>query len=548
MKLALPVVLGTLALACSSSTPSPSDPPKVSTPSADALPVPAAREGRAEGSGEATMFLMADIRGVLRPCGCTVELQKGGFDRLIPFLAEERKRHPGASILHAGPLFYEDAIVDDKKKAQRERQAEVAADLVARTGFDIAGATGTDQVGSGGRLADLAARAKVQVTAANLTFQGDAAKGVPPWVVKEIGGLRIGIFALASPEAAKVEGAALTIAEPESAAAATVARLRAEADVVVLLSDLGLRETKRLVRKVPGIDFAVAGGMGEHPSVADEAEVVGGTRVLQFHREGRYLGRLSLRMVAGGRDWTDASAVGEGELAALDERIAKLEAALVDLKKARPADDRELRSADHHLAAVRTERDRLAQKKVTPPADRSSFSFTLTPLNWDLPQDGTILGLMKAFDDELARINVANAGTLPEPKPGEAVYVGTEACFECHAETKPYWRETVHAKAWKTLVDAGKTFDAECVSCHVTGYGKAGGSLVGHTAGREDVQCEACHGPGSKHADDGDLATIIGKPTAEVCTGCHNAHHSPKFAFGPYREQQLVPGHGKPVR
>ncbi|MCC6624208.1 MAG: hypothetical protein IT385_23355 [Deltaproteobacteria bacterium] len=503
---------------------------------------------RPTGSGEATLFLMADIRGVLRPCGCTVELQKGGFDRLIPFLAEERRRHPGASILHAGPLFYEEAIVDAKKKAQRERQAEVAAELVARTGFDVAGATGTDQVGSGGRLLDLAGRAKVQVTAANLTFPAEAGKAVPPFVVKEVGGLRVGIFALASPEAAEVEGGALAIAEPEQAAVVTVAKLRREADVVVLLSDLGLRETKRLVRKVAGIDFVVAGGMGEHPSVADEAEAVGDARVLQFHREGRYLGRLTIRMVGGSREWVDASAVGEGELLALDDRIKKLEAALAELHKTHEPDDLAVRSADHHLAAVRTERDRLAQKRATPPTDRSSFSFTQTPLNWDLPQDGDVLGLMKAFDEELARINVANAGTLPEPKPGESVYVGTEACFECHAETKPFWGATPHSKAWETLVDAGKTFDAECVSCHVTGYGKAGGSLVGHTAGREDVQCEACHGPGSKHSEDGDLATIIGKPTVEVCTGCHNTHHSPKFVFASFREQLLVPGHGKPVK
>jgi len=154
---------------------------------------------------------------------------------------------------------------------------------------------------------------------------------------------------------------------------------------------------------------------------------------------------------------------------------------------------------------------------------------------------------MKAFDEELARINVANAGSLPEPKPGEAVYVGTDACFECHGETKEFWRTTPHSHAWETLTDAGKTFDVECVSCHVTGYGKAGGSLVGKTAGREDVQCEACHGPGSVHSEDGDKASIVRAPTVEVCTGCHNTHHSPKFAFGSFRDQLLVPGHGKPL-
>lgn len=531
--------------ACSSPTASPSDSP---TPvAADAAPVSVARS---PAKGEATLFLMADIRGVLRPCGCTVELQKGGFDRLVPFLAEERKQYPGASLLHAGPLFYEDATVDAKKKAQRERQAEVTADLVAQTHIDLAAATPADEVASGGKLMALAERAKVQVTAANLSIAG---KSIPPRVVREVGGLRFGIFALASLEEVKELPQGVAVSDPEAAAKEAVTALRKEADVVVLLSDLGLRETKRLVRKVEGIDFAIAGGMGEHPSVADEAESVGATRVLQFHREGRYLGRLTVRLVgtevAGGGpgELVDASAVSDSELVALDERIKKLEAALADLAKTKPATDLAVRSAEHHLASVKTERDRLAARKVNVPSDRPSFSFTQTPLDWDLPQDPGIVGVMKAFDEELARINVANAGTLPEPKPGQAVYVGTDACLDCHAETKEFWKATPHSHAWQTLVDAGKTFDTECVSCHVTGYEQPGGSLVGHTQGRENVQCEACHGPGSKHATDGDKAFITRSPQASTCEGCHNHHHSPKFAFDSFREQLLVPGHGKPL-
>ena len=63
-------------------------------------------------TGEGTLLLMADIRGVLRPCGCTKDLQKGGFERLKPHLDAERSAHPGAHLLHAGPLFYEGAEVE----------------------------------------------------------------------------------------------------------------------------------------------------------------------------------------------------------------------------------------------------------------------------------------------------------------------------------------------------------------------------------------------------------------------------------------------------
>lgn len=533
--------------ACSSPTPAP-----VVTPPADALAVAAPRPAGPV-SGEATLFLMADLNGVLRPCGCTVELQKGGFDRLIPLLSEGRKAHPGSELLHAGPIFYEGVSVDAKKKAQRERQAEVTADLVATAGITVAGATLTDELASAGRLGDLAGRAKLRVTAANLDL---GANKVPRYVVHTIGGLRVGIFALAGGDelqpsgegeekVAVPEDAKKRVGDPEAAARDVMMSLTKEADVVVLLSALGLRETKRLVRKVAGIDFAVAGGMGEHAAVSDEAELVAGTRVMQFHNEGRYLGRLTIRMVGGERSFVDASVVSEAELAQVDQRVARLEKALGELTRTRPATDPEIQSMNHHLAAVKDHRDRLAQKRTAPPPDRSTFSFIQTPIEWDLPQDPAAADVLKAFDEELARINVANAGTLPEPKPGQAVYTGTESCFECHAETRDFWKANEHAHAWVTLEKVNKTFDAECVSCHVTGYGQAGGSLVGKTAGREAVQCEACHGPGSKHVADPTLDNIIAKPTANDCAGCHNQHHSPRFQFDTYREHLLVPGHGK---
>lgn len=496
-------------------------------------------------SGEATLFLMADIRGVLRPCGCTVDLQKGGFDRLVPYLARERKFYPKAQLFHAGPLFFEDATVDPKKRAQRSRQAQVAAELVARADIAVAGATCADVVASEGDFGELAKRAHVTMTAANLELAGGPP--ISPFEIREIDGLRVGLFALADPEEGKALGDQGRVGDPVAAAIRVLPELRKKADVVLLLSALGLRETKRLLRKVDGIDFCVVGGMGEHPTVSDEAELVGTTRLMQFHREGRFVGRLSIKMVDGSHDFADASEVSTAELGEIDHRIQRLADSLATWEKSGGADEHQVRSAKHHLASLRDERERLANRKSTVPPTVSSFSFTATPLNWDLPQDPDTLALMDAFNEELARINIANAGTLPEAKPGEAVYVGVNTCLGCHDEVAGFWARDRHAKAWATLERDKKTFDTECVSCHVTGYGKAGGSLVGHTEGRENVQCEACHGPGSKHAESGDADLIVRKPTVDVCTGCHNSHHSPAFDFAVYKPKLMVPGHGKPL-
>ena len=99
--------------------------------------------------------------------------------------------------------------------------------------------------------------------------------------------------------------------------------------------------------------------------------------------------------------------------------------------------------------------------------------------------------------------------------------------------------------AWKTLEDDGKTFDLECVSCHVTGYGEPGGSILGNLKNLTSVQCESCHGPGSIHAKDEDAASILLRPPESLCVTCHNPKHSTRFEYETYMSRLIVPGHGK---
>lgn len=507
---------------------------------------PVNREAASTNANEATLFLMADIRGVLRPCGCTLELQKGGFDRLGPYLDNERKAYPNHRVIHAGPLFFAKSDVPGNKAAQWKRQAEVLGDLVSKVGIDLAGATAVDAIASKGAYAGLLDRSKLRMTAANLTLNGVE---LPRYQLEKIGGVTFGLLALASPDDASTpEG--VSVSDPVEAARKALEGMKNKTDVVVLLSALGLRQTKRLVRRVPGINFAVVGGLGEHPVVSDEAELVGSTRVVQFHREGRWVGRLTVQLKTKNGEFIDASAPSEAEKKAIDVRITQLTKALANWSKTRKADDPAVESATNQLASLKTERDRMELPVAVPPAGKNTFSFRATALPWELPQDPDILSVMKAFDEELKVINLKNAPPVPKPKPGQASYIGVNACLECHDETQHYWDNDRHSLAWETLEKDNKTFDADCVSCHVTGYGQAGGSTIGQTKGLEDVQCEACHGPGSLHAEaeDGkEKETIVLSPTKDVCTACHNKHHSPHFDFKKYRMKLLVPGHGKPV-
>ena len=131
--------------------------------------------------------------------------------------------------------------------------------------------------------------------------------------------------------------------------------------------------------------------------------------------------------------------------------------------------------------------------------DGTYFTNRLIPLRRSLPRDEKIAAQMRKLDATIAAINLKSAKPPPPAEPGRPFYVGDAKCTGCHKTAAAFWKKTVHASAWKTLVDGGKQNDYKCVGCHVTGYGEVGGSSLGHTDHLRDVQCEVCHGPGSTH-------------------------------------------------
>ena len=62
--------------------------------------------------------------------------------------------------------------------------------------------------------------------------------------------------------------------------------------------------------------------------------------------------------------------------------------------------------------------------------------------------------------------------TVTSAAPG-ATFVGAETCKECHPNTYQFWSTTKHAQAFESLKHDPKPntiYDAECVSCHTTGF------------------------------------------------------------------------------
>lgn len=132
--------------------------------------------------------------------------------------------------------------------------------------------------------------------------------------------------------------------------------------------------------------------------------------------------------------------------------------------------------------------------------------------------------------------------------PGDFQYVGAKKCKLCHKGNKKgevweKWQESGHAKAMETLRKKGEDKNPECVRCHVVAFNKGGYKMGDPDAAKfEGVQCENCHGPGSKYKK---LSVMKDRkksiengliiPDEKLCRSCHNKK-SPEFKGFDYKE------------
>jgi peroxiredoxin len=140
----------------------------------------------------------------------------------------------------------------------------------------------------------------------------------------------------------------------------------------------------------------------------------------------------------------------------------------------------------------------------------------------------------------LAERGVRRSNLLPTT----AEFVGSDACKSCHPDEFETWFKGGHARAGATLLNAKDGFDANCLKCHTTGIGLAGGfpadgALAEHAdLGR--VGCESCHGPSGDHIaeEDPKIGTSVSLGDKcdscvilQICGSCHDEANDPGFDF-----------------
>lgn len=159
----------------------------------------------------------------------------------------------------------------------------------------------------------------------------------------------------------------------------------------------------------------------------------------------------------------------------------------------------------------------------------------------DLPKsigdDPALAGWYEEYNAKVKQAYLAGVQRKQAFEQGLGPYVGESGCQNCHVKEHQTWSVSRHAKAYATLEKVNKAFDPDCIQCHTVGFNQPGGFIDSKSTGDLlNVQCESCHGPGRAHMNAaGKQATPHkGKPKQHICAQCHNASHSPGFAWESY--------------
>lgn len=111
----------------------------------------------------------------------------------------------------------------------------------------------------------------------------------------------------------------------------------------------------------------------------------------------------------------------------------------------------------------------------------------------------------------------------------KARFIGTDGYIITGDETAVtqynFANEAVGAPAGWVAYHAGEQKPYDCGACHTTGYAPQGhqDNLEGIVGTWEfpGIQCEACHGPGSRHAEDPRGVRMVVERASQLCGECH---------------------------
>jgi Cytochrome c554 and c-prime len=437
------------------------------------------------GKPAAIAIVSGEMNGYMEPCGCSDD-QEGGLIRRYDLVDRLKAQGWPVALFDLGTLVKNPTGARGGFDQAKIKFIHALKALELLKYSALALSTEDLRVGVGEALGQFenCLGESTKVVAANVEVDPIFAKVLRPSVVTTAGPVKIGVTAVIDPESLQTlndpEKALFTsIKPPDAVLPAVLGDLEAKSDFQVLLVQGPPELAKLLAGAYPGFDIVVATSQYDEVLDHDPAPINDGkTMLVTVGRKGKYVGLF---------------AIYPGQTPALRFHLVMLD-----------------KSFDRAASPMKT----LIQNNFR--------------------NDLKLFGVVEKYSKR----------PYTEGAPG-ATFAGALTCKECHPNTYYEWWESPHARAVRSLKRDPKPdtiYDADCVTCHTTGFEFVGGwRSEAETPYLAGSQCENCHGPGSKHAAQPDNAEFTKrmKVTAQdaenrLCATCHDQDNSPHFDFAEY--------------
>jgi 2',3'-cyclic-nucleotide 2'-phosphodiesterase (5'-nucleotidase family) len=202
-------------------------------------------------------------------------------------------------LLDAGDLLFKKYAgpVSENESKGIIQKASLIIDSLNLIGYDALG-IGDDDLSLGKDfLIEISKRARFPFISSNIIDEESGKLLFQPYLLKEVNGLKIGIFSLLSPDLflspSDVRKKGLTFKAPVETAQAMVKELQPKTDLIILLSHLGYQKDMEFAQTVSGIHLIVGSHTGMNLTYPP---VVKHTLLLQTSSKGMYAGRIDLTM------------------------------------------------------------------------------------------------------------------------------------------------------------------------------------------------------------------------------------------------------------
>ncbi len=261
-------------------------------------------------AAEITLIHMGDLHGHLMPRpsirGETTARTEGGLARMYTKISQIRAKHSNTLLFNTG-----DTIQGSAEALFTKGQALV--DVLNRFSIDAYVPGNWDWVYGVERALELFAgpspKAPWNALAANAYYEGEpyasraGSRVLPPYLIREIDGVKIGILGFTTDRGPQVvgrgvtKGVRFTKGDAELKEFVTLLREKEKVALIIMMSELGISNNIRLAEQTPGIDVILSSDM--HEITREPVVTSTKTLIAEVGQDGQVIAELNLAVENG---------------------------------------------------------------------------------------------------------------------------------------------------------------------------------------------------------------------------------------------------------